>query len=386
VISRVVRAVWDEQRVPAPPSRPWWDVALVAALVPTALIEGIARDVPSPPYSIGLAMVCVVAVLWRRQYPLAMLLVAFGAQTLAGVGPALAGLDYFVLDTTAVVLLFPYSLARWASGRHILVGLVLMLAAHYAREPLYGSTAQDNLIGAAALLLPAAFGLSVRFWVTGRARESEQVRLRERQNLARDLHDTVAHHVSGIVIQSQAGQAVAASDPQRAIEVLAVIEKEATRALGEMRSLVGVLREGEAAQLSPAGSIAALQHLATAPHDGPHVHLVVTGNVDGIDTAVDAAVYRVVQESVTNTRWHAHSATRIDVLVQADEGSVHVDVSDDGSPSRPAGRPTGRGAGSGFGIAGMRERVELLGGRLAAGPRSGGGWAVSATIPRTVST
>ncbi len=372
--------------MPAPPPRPWWDVALVAALVPTALIEGIARDVPSPLYSIGLAMVCVVAVLWRRQYPLAMLLVAFGAQTLAGVGPALAGLDHFVLDTTAVVLLFPYSLARWASGRHILVGLVLMLAAHYAREPVYGSTAQDNLIGAAALLLPAAFGLSVRFWVTGRARESEQARLRERQNLARDLHDTVAHHVSGIVIQSQAGQAVAASDPQRAVEVLAVIEKEATRALGEMRSLVGVLREGEAAQLSPGGSIASLQHLATSPNDGPRVHLVVTGDLDGIDTAVDTAVYRVVQESVTNTRWHAHAATRIDVLVQADEDSVHVDVSDDGSPSRPASRPTGRGAGSGFGIAGMRERVELLGGRLTAGPHSGGGWAVSATIPRTVST
>ncbi|MGA7688078.1 MAG: hypothetical protein WCA29_02470, partial [Jiangellales bacterium] len=147
MFSRAVRAVWDEPRVSTPPSRPWWDVALVAALVPTALIEGIARDVPSPLYSVGLATVCVVAVLWRRQYPLAMLLVAFGAQTLAGVGPALAGLDYFVLDTTAVVLLFPYSLARWASGRHILVGLVLMLAAHYAREPLYGSTAQDNLIG-----------------------------------------------------------------------------------------------------------------------------------------------------------------------------------------------------------------------------------------------
>ena len=135
MITGALRAVWDEPRVPAPLSRPWWDVALVAALVPTALIEGIVReDVPWPPYSIVLTMVCAIAVLWRAQYPLGMLLLAFGAQTLAEVGPAVAGLDDGTLYTTAVVLLLPYSLARWDSGRHVTVGVGLLIACHVLRE------------------------------------------------------------------------------------------------------------------------------------------------------------------------------------------------------------------------------------------------------------
>ena len=208
MITRALRAVWDEPRVPPPPSRPRADVALVVVLVVASLVEGVARDdVPWPAYTIALAMVCALAVLWRARYPLGMLLVGFGAQTLAGVVPALAGRGYGVLYTTAVVLLFGYSLARWDSGRHVAAGVVALMAAHFLREPLYGSTATDDLIGAGFLLFPVALGAAVRFWVSTRHREREQARQRERERLARELHDIVAHHVSGIVIQAQAGQA-----------------------------------------------------------------------------------------------------------------------------------------------------------------------------------
>lgn len=383
MITGALRAVWDEPRVPAPLSRPWWDVALVAALVPTALVEGIVReDVPWPPYSIVLTMVCVIAVLWRTQYPLGMLLLAFGAQTLAEVGPAVAGLNDGALYTTAVVLLLPYSLARWDSGRHVTVGVVVLIAGHVLRELLYGSPATDIVVGAGFLGFPVVLGAAVRFGVSTHQRGAEQMKLRERERLARELHDTVAHHVSGIVIQAKAGQAVAATDPQRALGVLGVIEKEAVRVLTEMRALVGVLRDGAEVERVPVYGIADLQRLVDDTADGPRVQLMVSGDVENLGASVGAAVYRVVQESVTNARWHAHGATRLEVRVRTDDDVVHVDIVDDGEAGRGHRRSSARGQGSGLGIMGMRERVELLGGQLRAGPLRDDGWAVSATIPR----
>lgn len=114
-----LKALWDEARVPAPSDIPRWDRGLAAVLVPVALVEGLVReDLPSPAYSIVLAMVCPIALLWRAQHPLAMLVLGVGAQTLASVGPVLAGQPYGVLYMTACVLLLPYSLVRWGrAGR-----------------------------------------------------------------------------------------------------------------------------------------------------------------------------------------------------------------------------------------------------------------------------
>ena len=307
-----------------------------------------------------------------------MLVLAFGAQTLAGVGPALAGLDYGVLNATAVVLLFPYSLARWGSGRHIVIGVVVLMVGHFVREPLYGFGLQENLIGAGFLLFPVALGAAVRFFMSLRRREAEEVRIRERNQLARELHDTVAHHVSGIVIQARAGRILGATDTAGALDVLPVIEQTATTALAEMRSLVTVLRDEQRAERNPVRGVADLPALADDPVEGPAVSLDVCGDVDGLPASIDAAVFRIVQESVTNARWHAHDASRIEVRVCGEEGVVRIDVVDDGRPGRG---PSDR-RGSGFGIPGMRERAEMLGGNLTAGPCKGGGWRVTATIPR----
>ena len=132
---------------------------------------------------------------------------------------------------------------------------------------------------------------------------------------------------------------------------------------------------------APIYGIADLQRLVDDA-DGPRVELVVSGDVENVGASVGAAVYRVVQESVTNSRWHAHGATRLEVRVRADDDVVHVDVFDDGGAGRGHRRSSARGQGSGLGIMGMRERVELLGGQLRAGPLRDDGWAVSATIPR----
>jgi signal transduction histidine kinase len=198
------------------------------------------------------------------------------------------------------------------------------------------------------------------------------VKLLERERLARDLHDTVAHHVSAMAIRAQAGIATAASDPAAAIDALRIIDAEAARALDEMRGIVRILRAEEPMDLTPGPRVADLEQLAS--RTGPTVEVEVVGEADGLQPPVGAAIYRLAQEAVTNARRHARHATRIDVRVVVDENSVRLRVSDDGEP-RPSGAP-------GYGLVGMTERAGLLGGTCAAGPDPDRGWIVTAELPR----
>lgn len=368
----------DEPGTPAEGPRPWWDTVLVAVLLPAGLVEGFLRsDLPWPAFSIGGASVVVVALLWRRSHPLGATVVAYTAQTVAGLAPVLAGHSYGVLYTTSCFLLFPYSLGRWASGRRAVMGVTFVLAMHVAREPLYDAAAAEIVVGAGFLFFPAALGAAVRFAVSAQRRQMDQIRAREREELARELHDTVAHHVSGIVIQAQAGQAVATAHPEQVGEVLRVIEDAATRSLAEMRTVVGLLRTDGPAERSPVPGIGALAPMVERLATRLEVRLEVDERMD-LDPAVDAAVFRLVQESVTNAQRHARRAARVDVSVTAaGDDTVAVTVADDGAA---APRPTDRG----WGLTGMAERVDLLGGCFAAGPRPGGGWLVQATLPMQV--
>ncbi|WCO68104.1 histidine kinase [Iamia majanohamensis] len=370
-----LRSLWEEPRVPDPGPAPWWDRVLVAVLALVTVGEGLLRpDVPWPPWSIGWALLCVFPLLVRRSHPLAAVVVAFGAQTVAGLGPELAGRDYAVLDATAVVLLFPYSLCRWASGRDAVVGMAFVLACHLGREPLYGSTAASMVVGAGFLMFPAALGASIRFRATARQRSVEQVRLQEREELARELHDTVAHHVSAIAIQAQAGRAVAAADPSRAASVLEVIEGAATEALAEMREVVGILRTG-AAERAPAPGVADIARLTEAGPGALRVEVDLRGDLGHLTGPVDAALYRLAQESITNARRHARGARRVAVRVEGTGDAVRLEVRDDGRGGRDGREP-------GYGLVGMAERVELLGGTFSAGPAPTGGWTVTAVLPR----
>jgi signal transduction histidine kinase len=212
-------------------------------------------------------------------------------------------------------------------------------------------------------------------------RELDQAKLLERERLARDLHDTVAHHVSAIAIRAQAGLATAASRDGAAVEALRVIEAEASRTLAEMRSIVRVLRQYEPAGLAPSPCIADLEGLAGSDPNGPSVDVLLSGDFAGVPPPVGAAVYRLAQESVTNARRHARHVTRIKVRVCAGHSSVRLRVSDDGDTSvlRPGGSP-------GYGLIGMIERARLLGGTCEAGPDPGRGWTVTAVLPRTEMT
>lgn len=358
------------------PARVWRDWVLVAVLVPVAVLEGVLRPgLPLRALSVVVTVGLVTTLLWRRTRPLLMVVVAF---VVLGVLMVVTANAIPQMYTGAYVLLLPYALLRWGSGREIVLGsAVLFLKA--ALSALVVVTRPSNaVLGAAVLVSAMALGAAFRFRAAARMRELGQVKLLERERLARDLHDTVAHHVSAIAIRAQAGLATSVSRPDAAVEALRVIEAEASSTLTEMRSMVRVLRRSEPAELAPRPCIADLERLAGRDRDGPSVDVEISGDFADVPPSVGAAIYRLVQESVTNARRHAHHATRIEVRVAADRASVRLRVSDDGDTSllRPAGSP-------GYGLIGMIERARLLGGTCEAGPEPGLGWTVTAVLPRT---
>ena len=376
-MNAALRQLVAEPRVPSPPQRMWRDWVLVSVLVPAAILEVILRtDLGWPPVALVLGAAPIFTLFWRRTHPLAVVAVVFGAHA-ASEAVTLVGAEHSaMLYATAWLLILPYSLFRWGSGRECILGLGVMMLAHVPN----GSGAVNNLVEVIAasvfLLFPAAVGLAVRYRITYRIRETDQIKLHEREQLARELHDTVAHHVSAIIIQAQAGRTVAPTDPKAAARVLEVIEAEASRTLTEMRIMVGALRDGGGAALAPQRGVADITKLARATGGSPHIAVQLSGGLDDLRPSVEAAVYRLAQESITNAVRHARHATRIDVLVAGDDDAIRLTVQDDGDPNPSAA------ATAGFGLVGMSERAKLLGGTLHAGPNKGRGWTITAVLPR----
>jgi signal transduction histidine kinase len=341
--------------------------------MPAAVLEGVLRpDLSWRAVSVIITAGLVPTLLWRRSRPLLMVAIAFGVCELASL---VAGGDFPAQDVLVYMVLLPYALLRWGSGREAVIGAAIMLGKVGLSAALGGLSPADALAGCGVLSLAMALGAAVRYRSRSRMRELDQVKLLERERLARDLHDTVAHHVSAMAIRAQAGLATSESHPDAAVDALRVIDAEAARALDEMRAMVRILRADEPVDLSPSPRVGDLEQLAARSRTGPSVEVEILGDVDSLPSPVGAAIYRVAQESVTNARRHARHATRIEVRVAADDTSVRLSVRDDGD-TRPPGAP-------GYGLIGMIERVDLLGGTCDAGPTPGRGWTVTAVLPRS---
>lgn len=307
-------------------------------------------------------------------------------------------------------LLIVIARAVWKAPRDRLVPLAVLLGAAVLAVPLRWSPVAA-LVFTAPLGVTVAVALGVGLYLRAvdarRARSLAAARRDERLELARDLHDFVAHHVTGIVVQAQAARFAArsgaAQSPERLDTMFAGIEKAGTEALTSMRQMVGLLRDaqhtgaadGEAfgaagktaggagtaggaageAATRPVGDLGRLRDLVAGFADPPAT-LALAPDLGPLPPEVAASVHRVVQESLTNVRKHAADAASVRVSVaRAAGGSVEVSVRDDGQ---------GRGRrlpSSGFGLAGLSERVDALGGRLRAGPRPEGGWEVVALLP-----
>ncbi|WP_236790403.1 sensor histidine kinase [Amycolatopsis sp. GM8] len=302
---------------------------------------------------------------------------------------------YYIGATTALPLtvilagaMLVVLLVRSAAPRQAWPVIALMsaavaiaTAANTAAHPSVSYNLQSLAI-AAVLVLGSAVAVGLYF----RARDSErkqvveaavtEAQTSERMALARELHDVVAHHVTGIVVQAQAAKMLGDKDSTLSMDAFDRIEEAGTEALAAMRRLVRSMRSTtDPTEQATTDLDADLRRLTESGHHGVPTELELRLN-GAIPQEVARSALRLAQESLTNVGKHAAGATRVAVLAEVLGGELHIRVSDDGFAQDP--RPAG-GSG-GYGLVGMRERVELLHGRLTAGPAAGG-WVVEAWLP-----
>jgi signal transduction histidine kinase len=323
--------------------------------------------------------VASAALYWRRRSPLVVLGVAVIAWAVT------LGSGYADLGPVAIIAL--YSAGRYATeDRWGHVGVAAAIAVVNV----------DGLTDPALAWGEAVFGGVVMFvaWYVGRrlrlraeraaqllreqAAEARRIVTEERTRIARELHDVVAHRVSVMTVQAGAAKAVAAQDPEGALQAMGAVEEAGRQALDELRHLLGVLRpEADLDGLAPQPGLADLPRLVEQIREaGLDVSLATDGVPAELPARVDLFAYRIVQEALTNVLKHAGPGARTEVRLATSRCGkrILIEVADDG-----------RGAstlpGSGHGIVGMRERALLLGGSLDAGPRPGGGFRVFAQLP-----
>ena len=335
------------------------------------------------------------------------------ANTLAAVAGALALLVPLALRvrmplTLMLVLAAVGTLGQWLPKRLLDVeafGLIMLLvvyngAAHTPGRRAWAAAAMTTVFGLVVLFTDpdgVGFGGIVFFtllfgapWLAGyvvQRRRVSEARMRrerdaavaaivdERARIARELHDVVAHAISVIVLQARGGRRLLDTEPDETRGALDTIEHTGKQALAEMRRLVGLLREGdEELALTPQPTLSQLDHLVEQVRAaGLPVDVSIEGDPVDLPPGVDLSAYRIVQEALTNALKHAGPArARVRLRYAAD--GLEVDVSDDGSGTR-------NGNGGGYGLDGIRERVSVVGGKLEAGPRTEGGFAVRARLP-----
>lgn len=371
----ILRDLWAEPAPDDPPSRSPWDKVIVPGLMAAGLAEALlASNVAWRVATIAVVVSLPLVLLWRRTHPLRTAAVVFSAYAALHTAMLLGG----VTSTTVnfgVIALSVYSLVRWASGRHAVIGLVIAVVG----TAIAGSTGdlrqQDSAIGMpVTFIVIVLIGFAARSAQDRRAARISEARMSERNRIARELHDTVAHHVSAIAVQAQGAQEVLSTDPQAAAEALAVIEDAASMTLTEMRKMVGALRDDTPPELAPARGLGDVVRIGETPGPGPRVDVQLSGDLENLSQSIEAGLFRLTQEAVTNARRHARNATRVAVHVDGSADDVHLTVSDDGDPTTHNG--------AGYGLVGMMERAELLGGTLQAGPGPNRGWVIDATLPR----
>ncbi|MFK4088435.1 sensor histidine kinase [Kribbella sp. NPDC020789] len=251
----------------------------------------------------------------------------------------------------------------------LIAGAGLIVAGGSVLLNLGSAVATVNAIG---WLAATSTGVWLRLRDVRRRATAARIRQDERVDLARELHDVVAHHISGIVLQAQGARIAGRRQPAQYDESLAGIESAGAEALAAMRRLVGLLRDGDTTP-GPA-DLDQLRELVDR-FPGPATELRLPADEPSWPPEVVTTICRIVQESLTNVAQHAPHARAVTVHVAQAGRSVTVDVVDDAAPAPVRYRR------SGFGLLGLQERVEALGGTLSAGPRPGGGWAVSASLP-----
>ena len=328
------------------------------------------------------ALLMTVPLAWRRRAPLAVVVVVMGAltaQSLALGDSAPSPDSELVAWLVAVYSVAAHSQRRSAlagGGISLVAGLVwlgpddfLLPVVVFGGAWLAGRLMRGRQLYAAALEERAG-ALERDREVNARLAAAE-----ERVRLARELHDVVGHSVSLMVVQAGAERLALGEERPSTREALLAIERTGREALAEMSRLLGILRtHGEQLALAPRPSLAQVETLVQTVRDaGVPADLRVEGEPAMLPPGIDVSAYRILQEALTNVVKHAGPA-RASIVVRYSSHAVEVEVAD-------TGRGEVNGHQAGYGLAGMRERVELCGGTLEAGNRDQGGFAIRARLP-----
>jgi len=365
------------------------DSMLAALLALTSLGEVIR----GPQVNIITTLLMVVPVAFRRRAPVT----AFAVATVGGALEVATGQPN-AADVAILILL--YTVAAYRPRKASILALLVCLGgsaiAAYAWIPVNRFDLVWRILFASLLF----GGLELTVWILGdsmryrrgyyAALEEKAARLEaerhaqskiaaaaERARIARELHDVVAHHVSVMVVQADGAGYALRTDPDRAEAALQAIAGTGRQALTEMRRLLGVLRSAdEQATLAPVPGLGELRELLDqARTAGLQVSYSLSGTPRELPEGAELAAYRVVQESLTNTRKHAGLAATAAVALRYEPHGLTVEVTDDGLGV------VGSETTGGHGLAGMRERIAMYGGTVSAGPLPGGGFRVTASLP-----
>ena len=368
------------------------DVALAGAVFASTVLFPVLSlgTASAATLVVGTALTAPLA--WRRLAPVP----AAAVVVAAGLLELVVAEDFLPANVSALLMI--YALAayapRWAAQAGLATGL---LGAALAAVRFFGYDLATSVVPTAA-----AIGVSVvAAWSLGNLRRArlqqllsleERARLlevereqemrlaasTERARIARELHDVVAHSLSVVIAQADGGRYAGATDPAAAVGALEAIGATGRQALTDMRSLLGVLREGAGEEYAPQPDVAAIPALVDdVRSSGLDVDLIVEGEPHPLPAGPQLAAYRIVQESLTNVLKHAGPASRAWVRLQWRPDALELSVLDDGRGAAAMATADGNGQG----VRGMRERASLHGGRLEAGPRPGGGFGVHAALP-----
>jgi signal transduction histidine kinase len=351
----------------------------------TSEIDGEAAHTPTW-WTVALMLVATLPVMFRRRNPVGTLAVVLTGQLLCEAWHVFGA-------AWLAVLVAVYSVGAHTEGRRRVRVVVAALVAVLTAGTIAVAAGDLTLIdGVSAIgLLTGAFVLGDNLRrrrqhlesLADRAERAERERdllarervAEERNRIARELHDVVAHSVSVIVVQAAAARRTLAARPDEATAMLANIEHTGRQTMDELRQVLGVLRETDDAPSSvPLPTLADLPTLVESVGGLP-VRLAVSGTPERVPAGIAVSVYRIVQEALTNCNRHAGPGAIVEVGVDCGAAAVEVVVTDDGR-----GASTGHD-GAGYGLVGMHERAAAAGGSFSAGPRGGGGWRVHATIP-----
>lgn len=349
-----------------------WRFGAIAALVAAAFVDGYYGLFKSPglyPWTGWAAFGCIVlpALAWLRPHRAVATLAATACLTFTLVNPLEK--EFGLAETlalTGVLAVTAHRAKSWWEAP--LVGWVVLALVTQPLQYPFGST---DLTFAMGLVVVATGVLALvgylRLLANAREKQVAAVKAEQRAEFARDLHDFVGHHITGMVVLAQGAGRIVERNPAQARQALDRIEEAGGEAMAALRRMVGMLRDD--APVAPVTGIVDIEPLIEAE---PRATLAIHGDTGDLPMEVASSVHRVVMESLTNIRKHAQEATTVDVQIQTTPDWVTVKISNDGKPARQ---------GNGFGLIGLTERVQALGGRIKAGPGIDGGWVVDAALP-----